>query len=152
MENVSVIGIRCGRSFDDIVKHFTGLGGDVILMDPMYVCGRDHVLSAVMHAERAFAHGTNRSKTLLTETLLYAAGERQISKALAKMRPKDGNMIAAVFNVKDLRLNEIDAVIDDGLLKCTKEKLKNLGLSPAGAIPPEDLVLEMVATVDIQKQ
>jgi KEOPS complex subunit Cgi121 len=154
MANVTVVGIRCGRPFDDIVRHFHDLGGDVILMDPGYICGRDHVLSAVMHAERAFEHGTNRSKALLTETLLYAAGERQISKALAKMRPKDGRkeMVAAVFDVHDLRLDAIDAVIDNKIIECTKEKLKSLGIAASGNIPPEDLVLEMIATVDIQKQ
>ncbi|MDR0334863.1 MAG: hypothetical protein LBH69_03140 [Methanomassiliicoccaceae archaeon] len=154
MANVVVLGIRCGRSFDDIVKHFHALGGDVILMNPEYVCGRDHILSAVMHAERAFEHGTNRSKALLTETLLYAAGERQISRALSKMRPKDGcsEMVAAVFDVSELRLDAVGAVADDGILKCTKEKLKNLGIAPSGTIPLDDLALEMVATVDIQKQ
>jgi len=154
MANVTVLGIRCGSSFDKIIKHFQDLGGDVILMDPGYVCGRDHILSAVMHAERAFEHGTNRSKALLTETILYAAGERQISKALAKMRPKEGreDMIAAVFDVSDLRLDGIGAVIDDRLLECTKEKLKGLGVAASDTIPLDDLVLEMVATVDIQKQ
>ena len=154
MADITVIGIRCGSSFNDIIKHFQDLGGDVILMDPDLVCGRDHVLSAVMHAERAFEHGTNRSKSLLTETLLYAAGERQISKALAKMRPKEGRdgMIAAVFGVKDMRLDDINAVIDDKILGCTKDKLKNLGVTVSGTIPLDDLVLEMVATVDIQKQ
>jgi KEOPS complex subunit Cgi121 len=136
------------------VKHFQSLGGDVILMNPEFVCGRDHILSAVMHAERAFEHGTNRSKSLLTETLLYAAGERQISKALAKMRPKDGfeEMVAAIFSVEETRLDEICANVDDGILVCTKEKIKNLGIDASGTIPSEDLVLEMVATVDIQKQ
>jgi KEOPS complex subunit Cgi121 len=154
MRKVTVIGMKCARPFDDIVKHFIGLGGDVILMNPEYVCGRDHIISAVMHAERAFEHGTNRSKTLLTETLLYAAGERQISKALAKMRPKDGcnEMAAAVFDVVDLKLDAIGAVADEKIIKCTSAKLKNLGISVDRTIPDEDLVLEMVAVLDIQKQ
>jgi len=154
MANVTVIGIRCERPFSVIVDHFIGLGGDVILMDQRYVCGRDHILSAVMHAERAFEHGTNRSKTLLTETILYAAGERQISKALAKMRPEDGcgEMVAAVFGVSDLRLDAIGAVRDDDIFKCTNEKIKGLGLETSDDIPPEDLVLEMVAMMDVQKQ
>jgi KEOPS complex subunit Cgi121 len=154
MRNVTVLGIKCERPFNDIVKHFIDLGGDVILMDPEFVCGRDHIVSAVMHAERAFEHGTNRSKTLLTETLLYAAGERQISKALAKMRPKDGNyeMAAAVFDVPDMKLDTIGAVRDDKIIKCTNAKLKKLGISVTEGVPPEDLVLEMVAVVDIQKQ
>ena len=150
---VTVIGIICERPFGDIVAHFQGLGGDVILMNPRYVCGRDHIISAAMHAERAFEHGTNRSKSVITETILYAAGERQISKALAKMRPEDGSsgMVAAVFGVDDLRLDAIGAVIDDGLMECTPEKAKELGLIVQG-IRPEDLALEMVALMDVQKQ
>ena len=150
---VTVIGIRCDLPFDDIVAHFRELGGDVVLLNPKYVCGRDHILSAVMHAERAFAQGTNRSKSVITETILYAACERQISKALAKMRPEEGcgGMAAAVFGVSDLRLDMIKAVSDDSLLECTDEKAKCLGISVPG-IPPEDLILEMVAVMDIQKQ
>ena len=153
MDNVKVIGIRCGRPFDDIVRHFTGLGGDAILMDHNFVCGRDHVLSAVMHAERAFNSGTNRSKTLLTEIIMYAAGERQISKALSKMRPKEGcgEMVAAVLNVTDLRLEAIGAEEDECILACTPSKAKNMGLDNS-MVPPGEMALEMVAMMDIQKQ
>ena len=153
MDNVTVIGLRCVRPFDDIVKHFIDLGGDVILMDPDFVCGRDHILSAVMHAERAFASGNNRSKTLLTETIMYAAGERQISKALAKMKPKDGcgEMAAAVFRTTNMRLDAIGAVRDDKILDCTSEKAKNMGLDVTMA-PACEMALEMVAMMDIQKQ
>ncbi|MCL2786219.1 MAG: hypothetical protein FWD81_03225 [Methanomassiliicoccaceae archaeon] len=149
----TVKGIRCGLPFDEIVAHFQVSGGDVILLNPNFVCGRDHIVSTVMHAERAFEHGTNRSRSLITETILYAAGERQISKALAKMRPADGSgeMVAVVFGQDDLRLTEIDAAEDDGLLKCTPDKIRNLGLDASG-VCPEDLVLEMIALMDIQKQ
>ena len=82
-----VISMRGGSDFDSIVGHFTGMGGEVILFDPDMVAGRDHILSAAMHAERSFSEGTNRSKTLLTEIILYAAWERQISKADSKMKP-----------------------------------------------------------------
>ena len=155
MRDVRVIGIRCELPFAKIVEHFQKLGGDVVLMDPMYVCGKDHIISAVRHAERAFEYGTNRSRTLLTETLLYAAGERQISKALEKMRPKDGvkEIAAAVFGVPgDLRLDDMDAASDDEILRCTSDKLKRMDVTPSDNIPGEDLVLEMVASVDIQKQ
>jgi len=153
MDNVTVVGIRCGRPFDDIVKHFIGLGGDVILMDPNFVCGRDHILSAVMHAERAFKSGTNRSKTLLTEVIMYAAGERQISKALSKMKPKEGcsEMAAAVFGVTDMKLGMIEASEDDSILKCTPEKAEKMGLDISMA-PAGEMALEMVAMMDIQKQ
>ena len=155
MERLYVVGMICERPFTEIAEHFRKLGGDAVLMDPAYVCGKDHILSAVMHAERAFEQGTNRSRTLLTEILLYAAGERQISKAMDKMRPKNGvrEIAAAVFGLTgDLRLDEINAVPDDTVLKCSPDKLKRMNISSAHGIPREDLVLEMVAAVDIQKQ
>ena len=70
-----VVGMRGDADFESIVGHFQSLGGDVILMDPDMVCGRDHLLSAAMHGERAFSEGTNRSNSLLTEIILYAAWE-----------------------------------------------------------------------------
>ena len=154
MDGLIVTGIRCRRSFDDIIEHFQGLGGSAILLNPDRVCGRDHIISAAMHAERAFANGTNRSKTMLTETILYAAGERQISKALEKMRPEDGreDIAAVVFGIADLQLDIIGAAADDSILSGTEEKAKRLGLDTSFGIPAEDLALEMVASVDIRKQ
>ena len=105
--DTELIGIRGPVPFEDLVAHFTSLGGDVILMDPDMVCGREHVMSAVMHAERAFSNGTNRSKTILTEILLYCAWERQIGKALSKMKPKEGRdeYVALLIDVDDPHLN-----------------------------------------------
>ena len=74
---VSVMGVRGDCPFDRVVEYITSLGGEVILLNPLYVYGENHILSAVMHAERAFANGTNRSKTFLTETIMYIAGERE---------------------------------------------------------------------------
>ena len=153
MAKVIVVGIKCDRPFDDIIEHFRGLGGDVILFDPKHVFGRDHILSAVIHAERAFLRGVNRSRSLITETILYAAGERQISKAIAKIRPADGcnELAAAVFDIDELCLDKIDAAVDDSLLECTPDKVKGTEFDIPG-ISPEDLAIEMVAMVDIQKQ
>ncbi|MCL2608237.1 MAG: hypothetical protein FWD92_06810 [Methanomassiliicoccaceae archaeon] len=81
------------------------------------------------------------------------AGERQISKALAKMKPKEGcdAMVAAAFGIKDLRLSDIDAVEDSNIIECTPEKAERLGVDPLN-IRPEDRALEMVAMTDIRKQ
>ncbi|MCL2296243.1 MAG: hypothetical protein FWC29_04090 [Methanomassiliicoccaceae archaeon] len=152
--SVQVIGIKGGASFGDIVKHFTGLGGDVVLLDPSMVCGRDHVLSAVMHAERAMENGTNRSKTLLTETILYAAGDRQIGRAMEKMKPKEGKdgMVAVLFGIGDPHLDQIDMVRCDEIMEPSPEKARNLGADLFDGISCEDAVLEHVAATDLLKQ
>lgn len=152
--DVKVIGLKGDATFDDMVRHFTSLGGEVVIMDPMYVCGKDHVVSAVRHAERSFEHGTNRSKTLLTEIILYAAGERQISKALEKMKPKAGckEYVLALLDVPDdLKLDEIGMERDESIIDATDAKAKAMGLDRSFNIPIEDLALEMVALLDLAK-
>ena len=152
--DVKVIGLKGDATFDDMVRHFTSLGGEVVIMDPIYVCGKNHVISAVRHAERSFEHGTNRSKTLLTEILLYAAGERQISKALEKMRPKAGckEYALALLDVPDdLKLNDIGMERCDSILDANEAKADALGLDRSFDIPIEDLALEMVALLDLAK-
>lgn len=151
--DLSVIGMRGDASFDTIVEHFTSLGGEVVLLDPDYVYGRDMIESAVEHAERAFAHGMNRSKTILTETIIYAASERQISKALSKMRPKKGrtDYVALLIDIDDPKLEEIGMTRDDSLIDGTPEKAERLGLKNNMGIPCEDLALERVALLDLAK-
>ena len=154
MVDVQVIGLRGNASFDTMVKHFTSLGGDVVIMDPMYVCGKDHIISAVRHAERSFEHGTNRSKTLLTEIILYAAGERQISKAMSRMRPKEGcneYVLALLDAPSDLKLDDIDMERDDSIVVANVEKAKAMGLESSFGIDYENLALEMVALLDLAK-
>ena len=150
--NVQVIGIKGDVGFDEIVKHFTSLGGDVVLLDPNMVCGKDHVLSAVMHAERAMKEGTNRSKTILTETILYAAGDRQIARAMEKMRPKGKEMVAVLFNIEDPKLEKINLVRCDRVMDASNEKAKNLGVDVFDGISSTDAVLEHVAMADLLKQ
>ena len=152
--DVRVIGIKGEASFERMVEHFTSLGGEVVIMDPMYVCGKGHVISAVKHAERSFEHGTNRSKTLLTEIILYVAGERQISKAMERMRPKQGckeYALALLDQPDDLKLQDIGMERDDSILSATKEKAERMGLENPFGIPYEDLALENVAMLDLAK-
>ena len=155
VRDVTVIGIRGNASFEDMVGHFTSLGGDCVIMDPMQVYGRDMVLSAVRHAVRAFDNGTNSSKSLLTEIILYASGERQISKALSKMRPKDGNdrYVVALLDVKgDLRLGDIGMERDDAIMDGDEEKAVIMGLTNDLGVSYGALALERVAMVDVLKK
>ena len=151
--NFQVIGLRGDTGFDDIVAHFTSMGGDVVLMDPDMVAGRDHILSAAMHAERSFQEGSNRSKTILTEIILYTAWERQISKAIAKMRPKEGRneYVALLIDIDDPRLDEIGMVRDDSLVDADDRKAQMLGLKK-GSVSYEDQAMENVAMVELLKQ
>lgn len=154
ISDLKVIGIKGSAPFKSIVDHFLSLGGDVVLMDPMFVYGKEHVISAVEHAERSFEHGTNRSKTVLTEIIMYAAGERQISKALSKMKPKEGcdSFVAVVLNVPgELNLDKIGMIRDDSIIDGTPEKAEIMGLTNDMGISPEAMALELVALLDVAK-
>ena len=155
MENkVSIIGTRGACPFNKAVEHFTSKGGDVIILNPLYVYCEEQILSAVEHAERAFRNGTNRSKTLLTEIIMYISGERQASKALKKVRPADGSeeRILVLLNIDDSDLDALGLVEDGSLLIGTPEKAEAMGLDTKGMdVDPRDLAMELVAMLDVEK-
>lgn len=148
---VCCAGLR-GASFEEADQWFRSKGAEAVLLEPSMVCGKDHCRSAVMHAERAFAEGRNRSRTMLTEAVMYAAGERQIGKALAKMRPKGKEICAVILGHSDFDLSGMPAERDDSLFDPSEEKARNVGAELFRGVSPEDCVLEMVASVDLMKQ
>ncbi len=148
--DLKVIGMEGGAPFDEIISHFTSMGGEVVLMNPDKILGKEHVISAAIHAERSFEEGTNRSKSILTEIILYAAWERQISKALSKMKPKDGRYVALLIDIDDPQLDAIGMVRNDSLIDATPEKAKTLGLNDP-FLSYEQQAVENVAMVELLK-
>lgn len=59
-----VFGIKGDATFSEIVSYVSSIGGNVILVDPDMIVGKDHIISAINHAQRAFVDGTNRSKNI----------------------------------------------------------------------------------------
>ena len=57
-------------------------GCAVQAFDARYVMGREHLERAVELANRSFARGENVARDRAVEILLYAAGRRQINRAL----------------------------------------------------------------------
>jgi KEOPS complex subunit Cgi121 len=139
--------------------------------DAQVVYGVDHLLSAAQHAARAFHHGTNATNSLPLEMLLYAAGERQIHKAIKKLGVKHGKQQIAFVLVDERKRNRTvktdDIVIDrllrlfhltrdDPVLEGNKDTLKRFGITDQEirTLPENkygDLILEKVAMVDIIK-
>ncbi|MBN1861257.1 MAG: hypothetical protein JW840_07335 [Candidatus Thermoplasmatota archaeon] len=142
------------------------------VMDATMVYSKDHLLSATLHATRACEKGTNATGTLGLEILLYAAGERQIDKAIQKMGVKKGKQKIAVVltdmlgqNTKGNRAERIRKIFlttfhltaDDSVLAGDKQTLKRFGITEKelSTIPEDrygDLILEKVAFVDIMKK
>lgn len=153
MTSIRVIGIRCKKEPKEVVNHFISMETEAVVFDPDYICGADHVLSSYFHAERAFSRGTQRSKNILTETILYASADRQIGRALKKMSPKKGDdafVVLIIGKCENLKLSEIGAERDDSLIECTEVSADNMDLKKC-SIPYTDLILEQIATVDIMK-
>jgi KEOPS complex subunit Cgi121 len=133
--------------------------GEVQLLDARLVCGRDHLVTAVEHAERAMREGTNVAKSLAVEFVLYASGERQINEAIAKMGIRDDTteFAIAMFGGDSARaLETLDLTRDDTVLAASPAKLRSFGLTDEelATVPPDrqaDLVLERVALVDLLK-
>jgi KEOPS complex subunit Cgi121 len=109
---------------------------------------------------RAFERKKNISSTMAMEILIYAAGESQISNALAKIGLKDGCERIAVVADGKLDINGLLAHLnlkkDDEVLDYKDFKLREFGISEneistVGKKKLKDLVLERVAMVDVSK-
>ncbi len=162
MVKIDILGVR--GQVQDTKVFISALqsigGGEGLALDADMICGRDHLISATMHAKRAFERGVNASTNLAMETMLYASGERQISKATRKMGLKVGceRIALVLFNVQDLQkvLRDHSLERDDAVLEASVEKALRFGISheELRAVPAdrfEDLVLERVAFVGLHK-
>jgi KEOPS complex subunit Cgi121 len=133
-------------------------GGQVLILDAGKVLGEDHLRSAVLHARRAMTHGTASCDLLALEVLIYASGERQISKAKEKMDPVPGHPIAIV--ILDAR-GEPD-LEGEGLRKDQRVLLPSMSKALAFGLTPVEieaaggdwlsLALERVAMVEVLKR
>jgi KEOPS complex subunit Cgi121 len=127
------------------------------------VYGPDHLRHAAALAGKALGQGRSRAADLPTETLLYAAGERQVGKALSFLGLAEG-----VTGVAALAWGpEAEAALDgfaktegwtrdDALLEGGPEVLDAFGVTPEERVmlPSSrwgEFILERVALVDVLK-
>lgn len=127
------------------------------------VHGRDHLRHAATLAARAIAEGRARTADLPTETLLYAAGERQVGRAIDVLGLRDGlASVAAVAWGEDAvaaiggfaaaeEWTRDDATLQGGphvldAFGVTQEERALISESRHG-----DIILERVALVDVLK-
>ncbi|OPY32492.1 MAG: Kinase binding protein CGI-121 [Methanomassiliicoccales archaeon PtaU1.Bin124] len=166
VENVTVHHlIGCVGQVDDPAALLDSLRargkGEVLCLNADMVCGREHIASAVDHADRAFRYGTNSSDVLAMEIMLYASGEKQLAKARERMGPKKGTerlaLVCLVKPLTDEDLGSLGLKRDDSVLEFSIGKAKAMGVSEEEiASMPEhlapDLVLERVAFVETLKR
>lgn len=137
------------------------------VLDADAVCGPVHLESAFLHANRAMARGNNLARTVLIEWVLCAAGVRQVDVAFQRVGIRPGTETFAILLIADDDLvateEQVTSILetiglqrDDGVLECTEEALRNLGVGDAelGAVPREtwpDLALERVALLELER-
>lgn len=156
MTRTEILGAR--GELEDLkamLATLAALPGEVVVMRAAAVMGREHLLSAISHARRAFSRGGNSARTLGVEVLLYLSGERQISHALSQCGVAPGEkdfVILAIDSDGEAALAKLGWKRDDSLLDLDEEKESRLQAEfPHLALPSQGLALEKVAMLEIIK-
>lgn len=165
---VEIIGTKGNiQNIDRFVQHTLELAEKynitIQTLDADVIYGKDHLVSALQHAKRAFEQGKNATKSLAMEILLYASGERQIQKSILKVGVKTGQRnIAFVFDgnlsddIVETILETLDISRDDKVLEGNIDTLKRFGFTQQEieTVPESHyghLILERIAMVDVIK-
>jgi KEOPS complex subunit Cgi121 len=134
---VSIVGVK-GVKVDDINKTLITLdelahGAIYQLFDADYIAGPNHIYHATANAHHALNNGYNISSTLSIETLLYAACNNQINKAIKILGVSRWtyNVAVTVFSETKndplaLKIAKSLGEIDDTVLGLTREKYGQL--------------------------
>lgn len=156
------IGCRAAGKPDAVmlISAFSSAGYRAQPLNAAVVFGKDHLLSACLHAERALKRGTAASQDLMTVIAMYAGCSRQLSKALAIVRVTSQREIAVVTSPAASR-KDADAILarlgmqrDDSLLETSGWKASNahlLGIETTDLASISEAVLEKVALVDLER-
>ena len=150
-----------GDEFDCAVQAF----------DADYVLGEAHLRTAVERADRAFERGENVARERAVEVLLYAAGRRQIDRALRMgvgegeadvvvvVHSPDGDAecerhaAEAVGDLLDLTSTETDPLAADRIDAEEVREFFDVSETELAATDATlaDLVCERVALLDVEK-
>ena len=124
------------------------------------LAGKEHLIFAIEKALDSFKKGTNIANDLAKEIMLYAAGMRQINRAV-KIGVHDGlNNIALVAVGDMIDLSAFDEIMPCNVLEYIGSKNSALveifnitqeEIEAVGAEKIPELVLERVALVDVMK-
>ena len=168
--------LGAGKCYIDDVESFISNVNQFAQINDVYVqvlnaemiCGSLHIDSAIIHALRAYNEKRMRTQSLGMEVLLYASGERQLTRAIPKMGVKKGACSIVVSIISDKHsTHELSHLLtsfqkqfkfkeDATVLSISIEKLKRWRIQDSliKLLSPdeyEDVILEKVAYVDIIK-
>jgi tRNA threonylcarbamoyladenosine modification (KEOPS) complex Cgi121 subunit len=143
---------------DEVLASAKASGAEVLVLDGDMVFGRDHLGSAVYHAQKAIDDGRNSSESLAMETMLYASGERQLGSAIKKMTVSPGTRTVVVAVLRGLLEDEPNwRAVDAAQGSPSRAMLRRFGLTDEemDTVDPDrlrELVMEKVASVDVIKK
>ncbi len=148
------------KKIKEIKETSTGKNLDIQAFDADKLAGKVHLTFAIEKALNSFKKGTNIANDLAKEIMLYAAGTRQINRAV-KIGVHDGwNNIAIVTVGEMIDLSAFDKIEPSNVLQYSGSKNSALmdifnitkeEVEAAGADRIQELVLERVALVDVMK-
>jgi len=132
----------------------------ILALDADKLAGKEHLMFAIEKAMKSFKTGRNIANDLGKEIMLYAAGTRQINRAMNIGVHNGNNNIALVAIGDDVDLSLFEEITRKHVLQY--EGSKNRGLVEIFNITDEEikvvgveripeLVLERVALVDVLK-
>jgi KEOPS complex subunit Cgi121 len=132
----------------------------ILALDADKLAGKVHLLFAIEKAFDSFKTGRNIANDLGKEIMLYAAGTRQINRAMKIGVHNGNNNIVIVAIGEDVDLSMFDEIIPKDVVQYEVSKNRALmdifnitdeEIKAAGVEKIPDLVLERVALVDILK-
>ena len=129
-------------------------------LDADKLAGEEHLRFAVEKAVNSFKAGRNIANDLAKEIMLYAAGTRQINKAMRLGVHAGENNVALVGIGDDIDLSEFNDITPKTVIRYDKSKnnvlieIFNITEEEIEAVGDDkipELVLERVALVDVIK-
>jgi KEOPS complex subunit Cgi121 len=134
---LSILGFRSavvGNVNDFLKRVKAGVYPAAIqMMDAKRIAGKAHLLFAFLNAQKSFDQERAVSENIEMETLLYASGQRQITKAIEMLgvNPQTSDVAAIIFAPNENEIEEaeekleklIHGVRDDRVL-CVKRRNK----------------------------
>lgn len=132
----------------------------ILALDADKLAGEKHLKFAIEKAMNSFKTGRNIAKDPGKEIMLYAAGTRQINRAMKIGVHNGKNNIALVGIGNDIDLSVFDEITSGNVLKYDQSKNRVLmdffnitdeEIKAVGVDKVPELVLERVALVDVMK-
>ncbi len=129
-------------------------------LDADKLAGEEHLRFAIEKAMNSFRKGTNISNDLAHEIILYAAGTRQISRAMKLGIHRGDNNIVLVAVGEATDLSDMVEITPKPVLQYYQSKKEAImevfsitkeEIEAAGEEKIPELVLERVALVDVLK-